>query len=621
MNAPGAVITGWGYYVPERVLTNADLERMVGTTDEWIVERTGIRERRIVADGETTSSMATAAARQALERAGIAGGDLDAIIVGTTTPDYLLPTAAALVQEHLGSTRAAIFDLGAACAGFIYGLAVARGLIAAGTAERVLIGAETISRYVDWTDRSTCVLFGDGAGAVIVEASTRSQGIASTVLHGDGSKRAHLTVLGGGSKHPPTEASVRDGLHYIRMDGNEVFKLAVPSMASAAEEALALAGLRGEDVDLLVPHQANLRIIDAVAKRLRLERSKVFVNIEKYGNTSAASIPIALCEAVAAGRVRQGRPPRLRGVRRRHDLGSGGGGVDRGEGAAMKIDELRRVCVVGAGLMGRQIALNTAHHGYEVELWDADPKQLAAARAWVAEYVAGRIEKGRWRTDEADIARSRLAFAEDLAEAAHEADLAIEAVVEDLDVKRAVFADLDRLCPLRAVLATNSSTFVSSLVADATKRPAQVANLHYFNPALVMELVEVVQGPHTAPETVELLLEFARRTGKRPILIQKEIEGFIANRLLWAVSREACALLDGGYATFEEIDLAAEKALGYPMGPFRLMDLTGIDLAYLIRTARHRATGRDEDRPPRCIEERYRAGHYGRKTGRGFYTY
>ena len=307
MNAPGAVITGWGYYVPERVLTNADLERMVGTTDRWIVERTGIRERRIVADGETTSSMSVHAARQALERAGITGGELDAIIVATTTPDYLLPTAAALVQDQLGAHRAGIFDLGAACAGFIYGLAVARGLIAAGTARRILvIGAETISRYVDWTDRSTCVLFGDGAGAVIVEASTTTNGIVSTVLHGDGSKRAHLTMVGGGSKHPPSLESVRDNLHVIRMEGNEVFRLAVPSMANAAAEALAMAGLGREDVDLLVPHQANLRIIDAVAKRLRLDRSKVFVNIERYGNTSAASIPIALGEAVALGRVRQG---------------------------------------------------------------------------------------------------------------------------------------------------------------------------------------------------------------------------------------------------------------------------------------------------------------------------
>jgi 3-oxoacyl-[acyl-carrier-protein] synthase-3 len=307
VQTPGAVITGWGFYVPERVLTNRDLERLVGTTDEWIVERTGIRERRIVADDESTATMATRAARHALERAGIAGSDLDVIIVGTTTPDYLLPTAAALVQEQLGAHRAGILDLGAACAGFIYGLSVARGLIAAGTARRILvIGAETISRYVDWSDRATCVLFGDGAGAVIVEASESQDGIVSTVLHGDGSKREFLTVKGGGSKHPPTAESVRDGLHFIRMQGNEVFKLAVPSMASAAEEAIKAAGLRLEDIDLLVPHQANLRIIDAVAKRLRLDRAKVFVNIEKYGNTSAASIPIALCEAVADGRVRQG---------------------------------------------------------------------------------------------------------------------------------------------------------------------------------------------------------------------------------------------------------------------------------------------------------------------------
>jgi len=287
----------------------------------------------------------------------------------------------------------------------------------------------------------------------------------------------------------------------------------------------------------------------------------------------------------------------------------------------MKIDELKRVCVVGAGLMGRQIALNAAHHGFSVKLSDASAEQMSAARTWIEEYVASRIEKGRWTKEEADAAQAHLAYAADLAEAAQDADLAIEAVVEDLEVKRKVFAELDRLCPPRAVLATNSSTFVSSLVADATKRPVQVANLHYFNPALVMEVVEVVQGPHTAPETVELLLEFARRNGKKPILLKKEIEGFIANRLLWALAREATSLLDGGYATFEEIDLAAEKALGYPMGPFRLMDLTGIDLAYMIRTARHKATGREEDKPPRCIEERYRAGHYGRKTGRGFYTY
>ena len=287
----------------------------------------------------------------------------------------------------------------------------------------------------------------------------------------------------------------------------------------------------------------------------------------------------------------------------------------------MKIDELRRICVVGAGLMGRQIALNAAHHGYDVRLFDANAEQLRAAERWVDEYLAGRVEKGRWTKDEATAARARLGFAANLAEAAADADLVVEAVVEDLAVKRAVFGELDHLAPARAVLATNSSTFVSSLVADATKRPSQVANLHYFNPAMVMELVEVVQGPHTSDETATLLVEFARRVGKRPILLKKEIDGFIANRLLRALGREACFLVDEGYATFEEVDLAAEKALGHPLGPFRLMDLTGIDLAFMIRSAMYEASGRDEDRPPKCIEERYRAGHYGRKTGRGFYTY
>jgi 3-hydroxybutyryl-CoA dehydrogenase len=287
----------------------------------------------------------------------------------------------------------------------------------------------------------------------------------------------------------------------------------------------------------------------------------------------------------------------------------------------LKIDEVRGVCVVGAGLMGRQIALNAAHHGYAVRLYDASAEQLRAAERWVDEYVASRIEKSRWTKDEATAARARLTFAGSLAEAAADADLAIEAVVEDVAVKRSVFAELDRLCPPRALLATNSSTFVSSLVADATKRPSQIANLHYFNPAMVMEVVEVVQGPHTSDETATLLVEFAKRVGKRPILMKKEIEGFIANRLLRALGREATFLVDEGYATFEEVDLAAEKALGHPLGPFRLMDLTGIDLAFMIRSAIYQASGREEDRPPRCIEERYRAGHYGRKTGRGFYRY
>jgi len=287
----------------------------------------------------------------------------------------------------------------------------------------------------------------------------------------------------------------------------------------------------------------------------------------------------------------------------------------------VKIDDLRRVCVVGAGLMGRQIALNAAHHAFTVRLWDASAEQVRGAERWTDEYIVGRIEKGRWTRDEAATARAHLGFAASLPEAAAEADLAIEAVVEDLAVKHKVFAELDRLCPARAILATNSSTFVSSLVADATKRPAQVANLHYFNPAMVMEVVEVVQGPHTSAETAATLVEFVKRVGKRPILMKKEIEGFIANRLLHALAREATSLVDQGYATFEEVDLAAEKALGHPLGPFRLMDLTGIDLAFMIRSAKYAKSGREEDRPPRCIEERYRAGHYGRKTGRGFYRY
>jgi 3-oxoacyl-[acyl-carrier-protein] synthase-3 len=307
MSVPQAVISGWGFYVPSRVLTNRDLERMVGTTDAWIVERTGIRERRIVADDESTCSMATLAAERALARANVAAADLDMVMVATTTPDYLLPTAAAVVQDRLGARRAAVFDLGAACAGWIYGLAVARGLIAVGTARRILVvGAETISRYVDWTDRATCVLFGDGAGAVVVERSEGGGGIRSAVLRGDGSKSALLTVLGGGSKHPPSAESLRAGMHYIRMQGNEVFKVAVPSMAAAVEDALAEAGLGLADVDLLVPHQANARIIEAVVKRLGLDPAKAYLNIHKYGNTSAASIPIALCEAVEDGRVRRG---------------------------------------------------------------------------------------------------------------------------------------------------------------------------------------------------------------------------------------------------------------------------------------------------------------------------
>lgn len=283
--------------------------------------------------------------------------------------------------------------------------------------------------------------------------------------------------------------------------------------------------------------------------------------------------------------------------------------------------EIRRVCVVGAGAMGRQIALNTALHGYEVALTDVSEKMLEDARAFNDGWLDGRLAKGRLTGEQVAMARGRLRYERDLEAAAGDADLAIEAVTENLEVKRQVFAELDRVCPPRAILATNSSTLVSSKLADATSRPAKVANLHYFNPALVMELTEVVQGPHTAPETAEALMEFSRRTGKTPILLRKEIFGFVANRLLHAIRKEALNLLDQGVATVEEIDLAAEKALRHPLGPFRLQDLTGLDVGYGVAMERYRETGDPADRPHPLLEEKYRKGHWGRKTGRGWYVY
>src|SRR2546430_3220416 len=245
--ATNALITGWGSSVPPKVLTNADLEAMVNTSDAWIYERTGIRERHIVEGDEVTSGMAAKAAKEALTRARVRGEDLDAIIVATTSPDYFLPTAACLVQESLGARKAAVFDLGAACAGFVYGLAVARGLVMSGTARKVLlVGAETISRFLDWTDRATCVLFGDGAGAVVIEASAAGAGIRSAALHGDGRQKRHLRLEGGGALHPSTHRDEDGASYYIQMDGPEGFKLAVPAMADAAKEALAPPGLGAE---------------------------------------------------------------------------------------------------------------------------------------------------------------------------------------------------------------------------------------------------------------------------------------------------------------------------------------------------------------------------------------
>jgi 3-oxoacyl-[acyl-carrier-protein] synthase-3 len=305
--AKNALITGWGFYAPSRVMTNAELERIVDTSDEWITSRTGIKERRIASDEETTSMMSVRAGRAALEKAHLRPQDVQLVVVGTCSPDYLFPATACLVQTELGATRAGAFDVEAACTSFITALAIARGMIVSGGVQNALvIGAERLSRLINWKDRTTCVLFGDGAGAAVLEASNASVGIESTVLHGDGSKGELLMVPAGASKKPASAETIERGLHYITMAGGEVFKLAVKSMADAAEEAIAEAGLTLDDIDLLIPHQANVRIIDGVAKRLRFPNQKVFVNIERYGNTSAASIPIAICEAEASGRLRRG---------------------------------------------------------------------------------------------------------------------------------------------------------------------------------------------------------------------------------------------------------------------------------------------------------------------------
>ena len=299
-----ARIAGLGRYLPERVVTNDELARTVDTSDEWIRDRTGIRERRLAADDETASSMGVLAAREAMAMAGVPGPDLDLIIVATSTGDSLFPPVSCLLQERLGAPQAAAFDIGAACAGFLAGLATGCQFIATGAARRVLVvGSEVLSRIVDWSDRATCVLFGDGAGAVLLEASSTGRGgPLAFVLHSDGSGADILYALGPASARSP----VPPPHYFVVMDGPPVFKFAVGAMEGAVREALAQAGLRPADVDLFVPHQANQRIISAAARALGLPPEKVVVNIDRYGNTSAASIPIALCEALEHGRLREG---------------------------------------------------------------------------------------------------------------------------------------------------------------------------------------------------------------------------------------------------------------------------------------------------------------------------
>ncbi len=303
-----ARIVGTGSYIPPRVLTNADLERLVDTSDEWIVTRTGISERRIAADDEATSDLAVHAAQAALQAAALDPADLEMILVATVTPDMLFPSTACILQDRLGARRAGALDVAAACSGFLYALGMADGLVKAGTARTVLVvGAETLTKVVNWQDRNTCVLFGDGAGAVVVRADEGDAGILSTHLYADGSRGPVLMLPGGGSRHPVSQAVVDAGLAKIQMNsGNEVFKLAVRAMEDAALTGLKKHGFEVSDIDHLISHQANLRIISALGQRLGLPDHKVVVNVQKVGNTSAASIPIALDEAVRDGRVKPG---------------------------------------------------------------------------------------------------------------------------------------------------------------------------------------------------------------------------------------------------------------------------------------------------------------------------
>ncbi len=305
---PSARIIGTGSYAPAKVLTNADLEKLLDTSDEWIRTRTGISERHMATEAEATSDLAYHAAIRALAAANLDAADLDMVLVATVTPDMFFPSTACILQDRLQSRRAAAMDISAACSGFVYGLAVADGLLRLGTMRTLLlVGAETLTKIVNWRDRNTCVLFGDGAGAVVLKASEGDRGILSTHLFSDGAKGPQLMMPGGGSRHPVSQQLVDEGLAAIQMsNGNEVFKVAVRAMEDAALTALKHNHLDVGDVDLLVPHQANLRIINAVGQRLGLCADRMCVNIQKYGNTSAASIPLALDEAVQEGRVKPG---------------------------------------------------------------------------------------------------------------------------------------------------------------------------------------------------------------------------------------------------------------------------------------------------------------------------
>jgi 3-oxoacyl-[acyl-carrier-protein] synthase-3 len=300
-----AHIVGWGMAVPEKVLTNDDLARMVDTSDEWITTRTGIKERRIAGPKDSTASLSIAAARRALEIADVEPEAIDLVIVATSTPEHIFPSTASLVQDALGASNAGAFDLSAACTGFIYALAMGSQSIRSGASHTVLvIGAETLSRAVNWRDRGTCILFGDGAGAFLLQGRESPGGVLCTMLRSDGSGGNSLIIPAGGSKVPASFTSVRDNLHAIQMDGKEVYRFATRVMTQSVKDVVMCAGLTLDDVRLIVPHQANRRIIESSARGLGLAEDRFMVNVDRYGNTSAASIPIAVCEAVAQGRLR-----------------------------------------------------------------------------------------------------------------------------------------------------------------------------------------------------------------------------------------------------------------------------------------------------------------------------
>lgn len=303
-----SVVLGAGHGLPSRKLTNHDLEKMVDTSDAWIMQRTGIRERLICTDEEAASDLAIKAARQAVERANVDPSELDQIIVATVSGDYSFPSCSVLVQEKLGARNAAAYDVGAACAGFIYALSIADAILRSRSAKTVLvIGVDTLSKFTDWTDRSTCVLFGDAAGALVLRAEENTErGIIDTVLFSDGSGAPHIMMEAGGSRFPPTSEAIAGISNKIYMNGNETYKFAVKALGEACCKVIEKANLSVEDIDLFVPHQANVRIIDAAAERIGLPREKIFLNIEKYGNTSAGSIPLGLYEAELEGRLKPG---------------------------------------------------------------------------------------------------------------------------------------------------------------------------------------------------------------------------------------------------------------------------------------------------------------------------